>query len=73
MTIAKTIKFLESDSDVDAQPAAFKQLNESVTDGDLPTLLASLESTSSFWVRELLAEPITFGRQGTATTDEGLA
>ncbi len=58
MNIAETIKFLESGSDVDAQLAAFRQLNESATDGDVPALIASLESTRSFWVRELLAEPI---------------
>jgi len=58
VNIAETIKFLESRNDVDAQIAAFEQLNESVTDRDLPAMLASLESTSSFWVRELLAEPI---------------
>ena len=58
MNIADTIKFLESGKDVDAQLEAFEQLNASVTDADLPALLAALESTSSFWVRELLAEPI---------------
>ncbi len=58
MNVADTVKFLESGDDVDARFQAFEQLNESVTHGDLPALLEALESTSSFWVRELLADPI---------------
>lgn len=59
MNIAETIRFLETSDDVDACQEAFGKLNDSVTEKDLPLLLAALESkTSNFAVRESLAEPI---------------
>lgn len=58
MDIAATILLLETGDDVDAQVAAFDELNASVTEADLPVLTAEItRADANAWVRELLAEP----------------
>lgn len=48
------------DFDVDQKLAAFDRLKESATEADLPRLVEHLASDrNDFWVRELLADPIS--------------
>lgn len=58
--IEEIIEFLETGDDVDAQLEAFAELKELAAPADLPGLITEVRgSTCGFWVRELLAEPIS--------------
>lgn len=49
-----------ANNEVDAVIASFEELKRISTAGDLPELVAAMQSDrSDFWLRELLSEPIT--------------
>jgi len=59
--IARELEFLWAPvEDVDVHLQAFKRLQAAALREDLPDLVAALNSKKSdFWIRELLAEPIS--------------